>query len=43
MEEITGFSNKDCLNLPRLGYDYFYNLRTEEVEPIYTYTDKDMR
>ena len=43
MEEITGFSMKDCLSLPGLGWKYFFSLRTEEDEPIYTYNDKYMR
>ena len=43
MEDITGFSMKDCLSLPGLGLKYFINLRTEEDEPIYTYNDKYMR
>ena len=43
MEEITGFSMKDCLCLPGLGWKYFNSLRTEEDEPIYTYNDKYMR
>ena len=43
MEEITGFSMKDCLSLPGLGSKYFSSLRTEEDEPIYTYNDKYMR
>ena len=34
MEEITGFSMKDCLSLPGLGWKYFNNLRTKEDEPI---------
>ena len=42
-EEITGFSMKDCLSLPGLGWKYFNSLRTEEDEPIYTYNDKYMR
>ena len=42
MEEITGFSLKDCLSLPGLGWKYFNSLRTED-EPIYTYDDKYMR
>ena len=42
MEEITGFSMKDCLSLPGLGWKYFNSLRTED-EPIYTYNDKNMR
>ena len=40
MQEITGFSMKDCLSLPGLGLKYFNSLRTEEDEPIYTYNDK---
>ena len=43
MEEITGFSMKDCLSLPGLRWKYFNSLRTEEDEPIYTYNDKYMR
>ena len=43
MEEITGFSMKDCLPLPALVWKYFNSLRTEEDEPIYTYIDKYMR
>ena len=43
MDEITGFSMKDCLSLPGLGWKYFNSLRTEEDEPIYTYNDKYMR
>ena len=43
MQEITGFSMKDCLSLPGLGWEYFNSLRTEENEPIYTYNDNHMR
>ena len=43
MEKITGFSMKDCLSLPGLGWKYFKSLRTEEDQPIYTYDDKYMR
>ena len=43
MEEITGFSMKDCLSLPGLGWKYFNSLRTEGDEPIYIYNDKYMR
>ena len=43
VKEITGFSMKDCLSLPGLGWKYFNSLRTEEDEPIYTYNDKYMR
>ena len=42
MQEITGFSMKDCLSLPGLGWKYFNSL-TEEDESIYTYNDKYMR
>ena len=42
-EKITGFSMKDCLSLPGLGWKYFNSLRTEEDEPIYTYNDKYIR
>ena len=43
MQEITGFSMKDSLSLPGLGWKYFNSLRTEEDEPIYTYNDNYMR
>ena len=43
MEEITGFSMKDCLSLPGLGWKYFISLRTEEHETNYTYNDKYMK
>ena len=43
MQEITGFSLKDCLSLPDLMWNFFKSLRTEEDEPIYTYIDKYMR
>ena len=43
MEELTGFSMKDCLSLPGLRVKYFNSLRTEQNEPIYTYNDKYMR
>ena len=43
MGEITGFSMKDFLSLPGLGWKYFNSLRTEEDEPMYTYNDKNMR
>ena len=42
MQEIRGFSIKDCLSVPGLGLKYFNSLRTEEDEPIYTYNDKYM-
>ena len=43
LKEITGFSMKECLSLPGLGWKYFNSWRTEEDEPIYTYNDKYMR
>ena len=43
MQEVTGFSTKDCLSIPGLGWKNFNSLRTEEDEPIYTYNDKYMR
>ena len=43
MEEITGFSMKDSLSAPGLGWNYFNSMRDENDEPIYTYTDKYMR
>ena len=43
MEGETGFSMKDCLSLPGLGWNLFNSLRTEEDEPTYTYNDKYMR
>ena len=43
MEEITGFSMKDCLSAPGLGWKFFISMRDEKDEPIYTYNDKYMR
>ena len=43
MDELTGFSMKDCLSLPGLCWKNFNSLRTEEDEPIYTYNDKYRR
>ena len=43
MDEITGFSMKDCLSLPGLGLKYLNSLRTEEEESVYTYNDKYMK
>ena len=40
MEEITGFSMKDCLSNPGLGWKHFISLRTEENEHIFTHNDK---
>ena len=43
MEDITGFSMKDCLSVPGLGWKYFNSLGTEKDEPFYTYNDNYMR
>ena len=43
IEDSIGFSMKDCLSLPGLGWKNFNSFRTEEEEPIYTYNDKYMR
>ena len=43
MEEITGFSLKDSLSAPGLGWRYFNSIRDENVESIYTYNDKYLR
>ena len=43
MEDITGFSMKECLSFPGVGWKYFNSLRTEEDEPINTYNDQYMR
>ena len=43
IEEIPGFSMKDCLSLSGIGWKYFNSLRTEEDEPIYIHNDKYMR
>ena len=43
VQEITGFSMKDCLSLPGLEFKYFNSLRTDQDELIYTYNDKYMR
>ena len=43
MEEITGFSMKDCLSAQGLGWKYFNSMHDENDEPIYTYNDKYMR
>ena len=34
--ELSGFSMKDCLSLPGLGFKYFNSLITDQDEPIYT-------
>ena len=43
MQETKGFSMKDCLSLPGLGWKYFNSIRTEKDEPINTYNDKYMK
>ena len=43
MEEVTGFSMKDCLSAPGIGWKNFISKRDEIDEPIYTYIDKCMR
>ena len=43
MEEINGFSLKDILSSPGLGWKYFNCSRDENDEPICTYNDKYMR
>ena len=42
IEKNTGFSMKDTLSAPGLGWKHFNSLRTEEDEPIYTCSDKYM-
>ena len=39
MEKLTGFGMKNSLTLPSLANIYFNNLRDENDEPLYTYTD----
>ena len=36
MEEITGFSMKDCLSASGLRWKYFNSMGDENDEPIYT-------
>ena len=43
MQELAGFSMKDCLSAPGLGWNYFSIMRDENDERIYTYNDKYMR
>ena len=43
MEELTGFGMKNSSNLPALANKYFYSLREENGEAIYTYNDEFMR
>ena len=42
MEELTNFGVKKSLTLPSLANKYFNNLRNENDEPIYNYTDPFM-
>ena len=42
MDSLTGFGMKNCLSLPSLGWKYYNSGRTEDDEPIYSYTDKYM-
>ena len=43
IEEITGFSTKDCLSAPGLGWTYFKSMRDENDELNYTCNDNYMR
>ena len=43
MQEITGFSMKDCLSAPGLGWKLVNSKRDEKDEPIYTYNDNYMK
>ena len=43
MQEITGFSMKDCLSAPGLEWTFFNSMRDGNDEPIYTYNDKYIR
>ena len=43
VEEFTKFCMKNSLTLPSLANKYFNSLRSENDEPIYTYTDPFMR
>ena len=43
MQEKTGFSMKNCLSAPGLGWKQFNSLRDKNDEPIYTFKDKFMR
>ena len=42
MQKVTGFSVKDYLSAPGLGWKYFNSMRDENDEPIYTCNDKYM-
>ena len=43
IEEITGFSMKDCLSALGLEWKYFNGMRDKKDEPIDTYNDKYRR
>ena len=43
LEELTGFGLKNSLLLPSLANNFLNNLRDENGEPIYAYTDSFMR
>ena len=43
IEEITGFSMKDCLSAPGFAWKNFNSMRDENDEQIHTYNDKYMR
>ena len=43
IEERIGFSMKDCLSVPGLGWKYFNSMRDENDKPIFTHNDKYMR
>ena len=43
MEIITGFSMKDSLSAPGVGWRYFKSMRDDSDETIYTYNDKYMK
>ena len=43
VEDLSGFSMKNSINLPSLANKLFNSLKDENDEPIYTYTDPFMR
>ena len=43
MEKLTNFGMENFLTLPSLANKYFYSLRDENDELIYTYSDPFMR
>ena len=43
LKELTRFGMKNMLTLPSLAEKYFNNLKDENDEPMYTYTDTFMR